>query len=141
MSPTSQANFKRSLFLNVNKYQRPILYLILLPSLFSCTILFSYILYFQFEVISTLYSPEVKDTEQLMIKSLFVFGFLLISFLGVVLWAFRTSSNLVGAFERIITELDAILAGKGKKHVYARKDDQLANDLLKRVNALIDKLP
>ncbi len=140
MSDAPQKTFRRTIFFKANRFQKPIIDLILYPAIISSTILFFYILYFQYEVISTFSSPT-KNVEAISLKAFFIFGLLVLSFGGIILWAYKVSCNLVGAFERILRELDDILAGKGKRHIRARKEDELANELLKRVNALIDKLP
>jgi len=51
------------------------------------------------------------------------------------------SSDLVGAFERITRELDEVIEGKEKKIIRARIPDELANELLKRINILIQRIP
>ena len=139
MSDPVQKSFKRSIF-NINRFQKPIINLILYPAIATSAILFCYILYFQFEVIQVLSSPT-KNIEAITGKIFFIFAFLVLSFGGIILWAYKVSNALVGAFERIMRELDDILAGKGKRHLRSRKEDVLANELLKRVNFLIDKLP
>ena len=56
----------------------------------------------------------------------------------IILWSFSVSLNLVGAFERIINELDDVISGKSNKPIHARPTDDLANELLKRINVLIE---
>jgi hypothetical protein len=54
-----------------------------------------------------------------------------------VMEVFKASHSLVGSFGRIHRELDEIIEGKSKKLITARPGDELAEDLLKRVNVLI----
>jgi len=73
-------------------------------------------------------------------------GFLTISalwmlFISIAVWVLGVSGNLVGAFQRIIRELDEFIDGKELKQIKARSKDDLANDLLKRINILIKNLP
>ena len=107
----------------------------------TITVIFGYILFFQYEVIRTSYSNEIFDIDKIKGMTTAVFAIISMTFLAVIVWAYDVSSRLVGAFERILRELDEIIAGKGKHHIKARKDDLLANTLLERVNKLIDKLP
>jgi hypothetical protein len=51
--------------------------------------------------------------------------------------AYVVSLNMVGAFGRIICELDEIIAGRSQKSINSRPEDGLMNDLLKRINVLI----
>ena len=60
-------------------------------------------------------------------------------FLFVAILAYRFAHRLVGAFPRIIRELDEKISGKSKEHIRLRKDDY-AKELIDRVNKLIDKL-
>lgn len=59
-------------------------------------------------------------------------------FISSLVWVYAASNRWVGPFQRILNEMDAVIAGKGKRMITVRKDDMLANDLLKRINVLID---
>ena len=61
-------------------------------------------------------------------------------FICVGLIAYRFSHRLVGAFPRILRELDEVVSGGSRNHIHIRKDDY-AHELIERVNKLIDKLP
>ena len=58
--------------------------------------------------------------------------------LGVsLIVSFIISHNMLGAFERIFFELDEIIAGRSQKTINCRPNDELINNLLKRVNVLV----
>jgi len=61
--------------------------------------------------------------------------------LVVVCWTYKISNRLVGPYERVLREIDGVLEGKGKKIIVARKGDMLFEELLKRVNELINRMP
>jgi len=67
----------------------------------------------------------------ILVSLFFVAAFLIISFI--------ISRNMVGAFERIVRELDEVIEGKRVGPLTARRYDVLAKDLLQRVNVLIEK--
>ena len=59
----------------------------------------------------------------------------------ILLLSFLISKNLVGAFDRILKELDEVIDGKDRNKIGVRVRDDLANELLSRVNVLIKNLP
>jgi len=59
----------------------------------------------------------------------------------VVFWTYFASNKIVGPYERILRELDAILDGGPKKAIGTRKGDEMFSEILKRINVLIEKLP
>lgn len=79
---------------------------------------------------------------QHFLDQFFILSLLLIMgyFLLVALLAYRFAHHLVGAFPRILREIDGCIAGKSKKHIHVRKDDY-GKELVDRVNQLIDKIP
>ncbi len=90
--------------------------------------------------------PALKILKSISLNELTAFyhwsAFLVVAlaviFVLALIWVYVASNRWVGAFERIIREMDGVIAGKSKNHISARKNDVLALDLLKRVNALID---
>ena len=52
--------------------------------------------------------------------------------------AFIISHRMVGGFGRVLHELDEVIAGRSKRTIIARPKDDLFNELLKRVNVLIE---
>ena len=64
-----------------------------------------------------------------------------LAFLFIVLWAYYVSNKIVGPFERVLREVDDILAGKGKKKIGIRSKDGMFEELVKRINALVERLP
>jgi hypothetical protein len=47
------------------------------------------------------------------------------------------AANMVGSFERILREMDQVIDGNEKRNISSRKNDELTQRLLRRVNALI----
>ena len=133
---------QRKPYLHTNKYQRRIIILVLVPTLVLCATISVFILYFQKELIDmVLYATNPPSVEFINQWSIVTLVALWLLFIFVVSCAYKISSNLLGAFERVITELDDIIAGKERKQVQARPPDDLANELLKRINVLIRNVP
>jgi nitrogen fixation/metabolism regulation signal transduction histidine kinase len=57
------------------------------------------------------------------------------------LWTYYVSNKIVGPFERVLREVDDILAGKGKNKIGIRSKDGMFEELVKRINALVERLP
>ena len=66
---------------------------------------------------------------------------LLVNLGSISLWAYAVSNQMVGAFERIIRELDGIIEGGAKRPIAARGRDEFATALLQRINVLIENVP
>ena len=62
-----------------------------------------------------------------------------VSVLAVIFWTFRISNRYLGPYERVINDLDDVLSGAKKGHIMTRKGDVIFEELLKRINALIEK--
>jgi hypothetical protein len=129
----------RNIFLTTNKYQDRIILLTFLPS----TLMFLLFIGIVFIV-----NPDISDavlhTSFLgMEKFILRFPWLIVFLMCLILWlsmigAYVTSLNMVGAFRRIIYELDEIIAGRSQKDINSRPDDDLSKELLKRINVLIE---
>ena len=129
---------KRSIF-RANKFQRPILNLIVTLAMLMLAMMVICIAFLYFDVATAIYYPErsVGTVKGTIIVSLMVLP--LILFLGIF-WAYSISNRLIGPFERVIRELDEVISQNKKRHISARPGDELAGELLKRINTLIDRM-
>jgi hypothetical protein len=137
MSGTSD----RQLFFKSNKYQRMIIHLVFYPSLVVFCIVTYYISMFTYDVMAAFAANDEASLTLIKWKTILLLAVITGCFLAIILWAYVVSSRLVGAFERILKELDGILAGEPKHLFKARRNDALANDLIQRLNALIAQIP
>jgi len=133
---------KRKSFFRTTKYQRTIIRLAVLPVFAFCVLITAFCTRFRYELNETMVYGTVWLTRA-MIEEWYCF-------ILVALWAFfifvlmrttRTSSDLVGSFDRINRELDRTIRGEVREPMKAREYDELAKDLLERINILIDNLP
>ncbi len=129
---------KRSIF-RANKFQKPILNLIVTLAMLMLAMMVTCIAFLYYDVATAIYYPEksIGAIKGVVILSLMVLP--LILFVGIF-WAYRISNRLIGPFERVIRELDDVIAQNKKRHVSARPGDELAGELLKRINTLIDRM-
>ncbi len=126
---------------NPNRFQKPLINFLLFPCTITFAVLFVYIGFLYYDVTSKMYSLRLSNPLLIDQRILSIIIILWVLLFFVLYWAYRVSSQLVGAFDRILRELDEYLDGKGKKHIHSRKNDKLADELLKRINALIDRIP
>jgi len=131
--------FKRSLF-KTSKFQRPVLNLLIGFGLAMATLTIICLAFLFYSMVDAVESPERSATTMKTTMSLALVLIPFIAILGVVL-AYVITNRLLGPFERILRELDEVVAGRSKGPIGARKCDLLANEILERVNVLISKTP
>lgn len=131
----------RKRFFRTNKYQKKIVAVAFLPIVFVIVFMWIVTTVFYKEMVGVILYQSSADAIRLINQwGLVVFlGFMVVLFL-VIFFSMSVSLNLVGAFERIIKELDDVVSGKSNKPLMARPKDELANELLKRINVLINRL-
>lgn len=139
MSKDNIKNKSRLVFKTANKFQEKIILLAFFPSA---------LIFLSFICIVFVSNPAISkavlhvsfyDKEKLVSRLSGLIVFLMCSlFVLSLIGAFVISHNMVGAFGRIIRELDEIIAGRSQKTINSRPDDTLSKDLLKRINVLIE---
>ncbi|MFH1360229.1 MAG: hypothetical protein ABIJ41_04230 [Candidatus Omnitrophota bacterium] len=123
---------------NINRYQKEIIYPVLVPSFaIGLFTLLSLAYYYNFDYrLDTGLSFDPFFLNFVIPLFLVVLLFFMVF---ISIWICGVSNRIVGPHERIIRELDDILADKGKKRLTIRKDDQMYKELTDRINALIKK--
>jgi len=130
---------KRSIFF-INKYQRRIILPFFVPSFVVCISVTFLLVMYRRELYEAIVYFEPKRSLVFINQScdlVLIVTWILFSF--ITIWAFTVSSKLVGASERILRELDEIIEGKRKETIKVRAKDDLPNELVKRVNILIER--
>ncbi len=131
---------RRHKYFHINKYQLKIILLSLIPSLIVCLFTSLMVRKYYFDTIDVLLFDSVADSVEFITKrGIVIVATIWAFFIFTFILAVTVSGNLVGAFLRIIKELDEILEGKDKKQIMARKRDGLANELLVRINKVLEK--
>ncbi len=130
----TKKTYKRSLLFHINTFQKQLILPVMLSCLFSLVCL-AY-LYFYSDVGRLIYSDQYY-----FVKMALPWILISLAFLFIVLWTYYVSNKIVGPFERVLREVDDILAGKGKKKIGTRKGDVMFEELVKRIDALVERLP
>ncbi len=122
-----------------NKYQNEIILLTFIPSVLTFLSFICFVFIGNPTVCKAVFHVSfydkvkfVNDMSGLMVTLMCLF--FMLSLVG----AFIISHNMVGAFGRIIRELDEIIAGRSERLISSRPNDTLTKDLLKRVNVLVE---
>ena len=145
--------YQRNLFVHVNKYQRIIIFSVMFPSILSLLIALASLYYIRYVAGHLVFfsNIDINHTDMFipwfmdMQRSLAMCSWVLLGvgliLLGIIVWSFKVSNQLVGPYERVVKELDEVLTGKNKKPIVLRNKDEMFSDLVKRINELISRLP
>lgn len=129
---------KRILFFHINKYQKDLLYPILLSCFLGCLLALLALDYFYFDQAALICNFSLSHLKMLVVWFLPIVAFFIFM---VGFQVYILSNKIVGPCNRIIQEMDLVLAGKSKKHLRVRRGDEMFQKITDRINALIDKLP
>ena len=133
---------QRKNFFQMNRFQWPLVLTGLIPTFFFCAFSTFFVVYLHGELINFIrYNSTVRTIDIINQWGLAVLICIWVFFTLAYFWIQSISSRSVGAFERILRELDdAIKKNDFSQKLRARDRDVLANELLKRINVLFTKL-
>ena len=140
MSKEKPSIKSRNIFLTANKYQDKIILLSFFPSMFIF-LAFSSIVFIGNPILTkAIFHTSINSVTTIVYLFTGAIVLLLCAIIiSTVMFSFIISHHLVGPFGRIIKELDDIIDGKSKRLIItSRPGDDLAADLLKRVNILVE---
>ncbi len=131
----------RSINFIATKYHRRIMAVAFFPVVIIFAVLLIFMNFFYPQMADMILFTDTARTLQFINEQGSVL-FLLLGSLAVLilLWAYAVSRDMVGAFGRILRELDAIIDGGERKHIRVRKSDDPATPLTDRINILIDNI-
>lgn len=136
------AKSKRNLFAIRNPYQMQSVLLLISPLFVMAATLtaISYIVGSEVDRLLTLQSYGMVAgciAKWFYLTVCFIF----ITLITFFLMAFKFSENMLNPFTRILKEMDEVLETGKKKVITVRPEDDLANEVLLRVNKFIQKMP
>ena len=135
-------NKGRSVNFLATKYHRRVMAVAFFPTV----LIFGVVLFFLSAFYQQLVDVIIYSSTTATVELIQDWGVMLLFLLGstsllILFWAYVLSRDLVGAFERILKELDAMIDGGERKHIRVRKGDDPAVPVVARINTLIDNLP
>ena len=145
--------YQRNPVFHLNKFQQRLLFPVIIICIITSCILIFALLYVHYigENFALLVSTSQNDIQWAVPWFLdlgrynLIIPVLVLTIAGMlvllVCWAYHITHRIIGPHERVIRELDEVIAGTRKDPITARKDDDAFEELLSRINALIKKLP
>lgn len=131
---------RRTNYLRATRFQAPIMTLTLVPTFIFCAVTSLFIFYAQRQLVDYInQTPNLQHTELVNMGGFYLLGIVWLFFAIVYVWAKIVSGKMVGAFERIIREVDMVIEGEKINRIEARDGDYIASLLLPRINSLIEK--
>lgn len=127
-------NLKRKTIFHVNRFQKRLFYPVIFAFAIGCCVAWLCVIY---ALIGNYILDPGLYRFQGFIPAILAFATVLMIIL--VFWTLHISSRYLGAYERIIRELDEVLAGQEKGPLKARYGDVMFEELLKRINCLIER--
>lgn len=122
---------------------------ILLPFYFAALIILACLIYFDYLLLFhplffdniitaelTRKYPSLIDVKSQLMTLAWLVTF---AFLFLIYWAHKVTNRILGPHERVIRELDEILAGKRRQELKVRPGDVLFEPLLHRINKLVSR--
>jgi len=129
--------FKRNPFFHVNKFQKNLIYPVVVPCFLGCMILLFFLDYLYFDSNAVIFDDEFVALKIIVVVCVVTIALI---FLFISFCIYFVSNRLVGPYDRIIRELDDIIAGRNKSPLKTRKKDKLFPELLKRINILVERM-
>lgn len=128
----------RNIFSTANRYQDKIVFLSFFPSVFIFLTFILVVMIGNPIITKAIFNGSYPEIVKLILSftGAIIFLLCLILLMSMIL-SFIISHHIVGPFGRIIKELDSIIEGNSTKPITSRPGDDLAKDLLKRINVLV----
>jgi hypothetical protein len=132
---------KRNFFSINNRYQLLLLMLEVIP-LLIISIALTIVVFVMDAQVQQLFSTQSFSMVAPCIAKWFYYVVCFVFALAIAFFivAFKCSQHLVNPFGRILRETDRILASGEKKEIKLRPGDDLGNEVVQRINALIKRM-
>ncbi len=132
---------KRNFFSINNKYQLQLLMLEVIPLLIISVVL-TIVVFVMDAQVQQLFATQSFSMVAPCIAKWFYYVVCFVFALAIVFFivAFKCSQNLVNPFPRILREADRVLSTGEKKEISLRPGDDLGNEVVERINALIKRM-
>jgi len=134
----------RKFLLNLNKYQKHIIYPILVFCFIAAIMVYLclqvlVVKNFTYGSFKLLGFDSIFASIQFQTAIQFFLLVILIMLIFIILWIYHQTNKIIGPHDRIIRELDEIILGKRKDALTVRKDDDMFGELVDRINTIIGK--
>jgi len=131
-------NNRRSVILYTNKFQKLIIYPILVFSSIAAVMIY---LCLEYNIRISINPNEsmilIFDAAQLREAVPYLLIGVAFMLLCVIVWTYYISHRIIGPHNRIIGELDEMIKGTRTEPLSVRKDDKMFSELIDRINTLV----
>ena len=126
--------------LTVGKFQAKIIFITFIPMvvLLGFMFLLLFVIYWSLTGIMLSQQSVPAITREIQQYCYAAVGVITLVFVGFLVWVYIESGKMVGAFERMIKELNAFDPDNPQKAVHARKGDTFAQDIAQRINEILE---
>lgn len=133
----------RTKLFRFGRYQRPLARAFVLISLGFCVFISAVVLMFNRDWVNmVLYNNRTPSIRFVGSLYIYILAAIWMVFAYLMVWTAQLTNKLLGAFERIIREVDKSLESKKSRSIRARAGDYpVVTDLINRINLLLAKLP
>ena len=131
--------FKRDILNNVNRPQSKILWPFYIACLIALVCVISLVLIENPLFDASFNSQKLADSSVrgLLIAKICLGLVIAIIFCLLVYYAFYLSNRILGAYDRILKELDQMIIGGKKRPLKVRGEDQFFNEIVRRINIFL----
>ncbi len=132
------SGFKRNLFLHLNRFQLRILFYLTALGFTCLALMVLFLSYLYADSENFIHQPQFFTIKMCIVVALPITALLI---LIICLYTYRMTNKLFGAHYRIIREIDDVLEAGKKRELSVRRGDELFQELVDRLNKLIQRLP
>ncbi|HSV43450.1 MAG TPA: hypothetical protein VLJ10_02755 [Candidatus Bathyarchaeia archaeon] len=132
------STIKRNIFLHLNQFQKHILLYILSLGSISLILILLFLAYLHADYNNFFHAFEFYIIKRCILFSLPIIAGLI---LFVCLYSYRMTNRIFGPYNRVVKELDDLLSSCEKRQLKVRQGDAMFDDLVQRINKLIERLP
>lgn len=134
------SKIKRERYKVSSKFHNKIMAWVLLPSFFTIILAAMLIVLIHNDLINSVLLLEPAAAADFINEwRTLILSFLTLIFIFIVMGAFRVTNQYAGPLERVIREMDEMIETNTTKDLSVRPDDDLAGELVKRINHFIKK--
>lgn len=123
----------------ITKFQGKIILLTFIPMV--ALVVFNFILLFALysAMVNIIMSPQSTAglVQEIQKTYMIIIGVMVLIFIGAIFWVFVESGRMVGAFERLIKELNEFNDPSKVKLLRTRKEDTFAKEIAVLINGIL----
>lgn len=130
--------FKRNVFFHVNKFQERILFYLAALGAACLSLMVLFLSYLYADINNFIHTPQFSTIKICIIVALPITALLI---LIVCFYTYYMTNKMFDPYDRIVANLEDIENTGQKRMLSVRKGDEMFQELIDRINGLIQRLP